>query len=112
MGRTACTEPQYLYKGALYLYLNLQSPYYFSITLCNTFIFLLCTPIGIDKGHNVWWLIHFPLTSCTFRSHWVILRETSFGNVVIQNAVSLQYLSAVSDVVSLKMSSKFATRRN
>jgi hypothetical protein len=21
MGRTACTEPQYLYKGALYLYL-------------------------------------------------------------------------------------------
>ena len=22
MGRTACTEPQYLYKGALYLYLT------------------------------------------------------------------------------------------
>jgi hypothetical protein len=31
MGRTACTEPQYLYKGALYLYLTvelyLSSPY-------------------------------------------------------------------------------------
>ena len=26
-GRTACTEPQYLYKGALYLYLYLHSPY-------------------------------------------------------------------------------------
>jgi len=27
MGRTACTEPQCLYKGALYLYLYLYSPY-------------------------------------------------------------------------------------
>jgi len=27
IGRTACTEPQYLYKGALYLYLYLHSPY-------------------------------------------------------------------------------------
>ena len=27
MGRTACTEPQYLYNGALYLYLYLYSPY-------------------------------------------------------------------------------------
>ena len=27
MGRTACTEPQFLYKGALYLYLYLYSPY-------------------------------------------------------------------------------------
>ena len=26
MGRTACTEPQCLYKGALYLYLYLNSP--------------------------------------------------------------------------------------
>ena len=26
MGRTACTEPQYLYNGALYLYLYLYSP--------------------------------------------------------------------------------------
>jgi hypothetical protein len=24
MGRTACTEPQCLYKGALYLYLNIR----------------------------------------------------------------------------------------
>ena len=27
MGCTACTEPQYLYKGALKLYLHLYSPY-------------------------------------------------------------------------------------
>ena len=27
MGRTACTEPQCLYNGALYLYLYLYSPY-------------------------------------------------------------------------------------
>jgi len=27
MGRTACTEPQFLYNGALYLYLYLYSPY-------------------------------------------------------------------------------------
>ena len=27
MGRTACTEPQCLYNGALYLYLDLYSPY-------------------------------------------------------------------------------------
>ena len=27
MGRRACTEPQCLYKGALYLYLYLYSPY-------------------------------------------------------------------------------------
>jgi len=27
MGRTACTEPQRLYNGALYLYLYLYSPY-------------------------------------------------------------------------------------
>jgi len=27
MGRTACTEPQCLYKGALYLYMYLYSPY-------------------------------------------------------------------------------------
>ena len=27
MGRTVCTEPQCLYKGALYLYLYLYSPY-------------------------------------------------------------------------------------
>jgi len=27
MGRTACTEPQCLYNGALYLYLHLYSPY-------------------------------------------------------------------------------------
>ena len=31
MGRTVCTEPQYLYKGALYLYLTVElylySPY-------------------------------------------------------------------------------------
>ena len=27
VGRTACTEPQYLYKDALYLYLYLYSPY-------------------------------------------------------------------------------------
>ena len=27
MGRTACTEPQCLYRGALYLYLYLYSPY-------------------------------------------------------------------------------------
>jgi hypothetical protein len=27
MDRTACTEPQCLYKGALYLYLYLYSPY-------------------------------------------------------------------------------------
>ena len=27
IGRTACTEPQYLYKRALYLYLYLYSPY-------------------------------------------------------------------------------------
>jgi len=27
MGRTACTEPQCMYKGALYLYLYLYSPY-------------------------------------------------------------------------------------
>jgi len=27
MGRTACTEPQRLYNGALYLYLYLHSPY-------------------------------------------------------------------------------------
>jgi len=27
MDRTACTEPQYLYNGALYLYLYLYSPY-------------------------------------------------------------------------------------
>jgi len=27
MGRTACTEPQCLYKGALYLYLYICSPY-------------------------------------------------------------------------------------
>ena len=25
MGRTACTEPQYLYKGALYLFFLLQN---------------------------------------------------------------------------------------
>jgi len=27
MGHTACTEPQCLYKGALYLYLYIKSPY-------------------------------------------------------------------------------------
>jgi len=27
IGRTACTQPQYLYNGALYLYLYLYSPY-------------------------------------------------------------------------------------
>jgi len=27
MGHTACTEPQWLYRGALYLYLYLYSPY-------------------------------------------------------------------------------------
>jgi len=31
MGRTACTEPQCLYKGALYLYMNAQCTVLFHI---------------------------------------------------------------------------------
>jgi len=34
MGRTACTEPQCLYKGALYLYFLLLFCIYFSKFIC------------------------------------------------------------------------------
>ena len=37
MGRTACTEPQCLYKGALYLYLTLKSNNPKAINLCLWF---------------------------------------------------------------------------
>jgi len=44
MGRTACTEPQCLYKGALYLYLYTQTHYAVmhhpamtGIYMCNKF---------------------------------------------------------------------------
>jgi hypothetical protein len=35
MGRTACTEPQCLYKGALYLYLNLNILLLYSIVILS-----------------------------------------------------------------------------
>ena len=35
MGRTACTEPQYLYKGALYLYLYITFRFYHKNTSWN-----------------------------------------------------------------------------
>jgi len=36
MGRTACTEPQCLYKGALYLFM--QEPVFMSVSQC----FVVC----------------------------------------------------------------------
>jgi hypothetical protein len=41
MGRTACTEPQSLYKGALYFYIYIQrvsyKTYYFFLIICGLF---------------------------------------------------------------------------
>ena len=64
MGRTACTEPQCLYKGALYLYLTVElylySPY---------------GPYGLYRAY-------VPVQGCTLPSPVLIILCVTFGVVM------------------------------
>ena len=60
MGRTACTEPQYLYKGALYLNLvPVQGgtlPYHYACTRVHTLTYhYACTRVQFSFTSNIFY---------------------------------------------------------
>ena len=74
MGRTVCTEPQCLYKGALYLYLTVElylySPY---------------GPYGLYRAS-------VPVQGCTLQSLFILLNAVMFRSQTDRLQV-LQYKS-------------------
>ena len=66
MGRTACTEPQCLYKGALYLYLTVE--------------LYLYSPYGLYSLYRA----SVPVQGCTLLSLHGTTNETKMATVLCQ----------------------------
>jgi hypothetical protein len=60
MGRTACTEPQCLYKGDLYLFILHKNTFGKNLTLCNflflwnmiKFLYAFCVELNFNKAKS------------------------------------------------------------